>query len=355
MGLSTTAAYGILFTASIMMLVTLLNSLIYSYTLTNQGMENRSEILQGSKNVIEIDRIVYNSSKIEIWGYNKGPYTLDMNSTTLLVNGSVVAFISQAYWYTGEYEKIFVNSSYSLGNYHSIQFKMDVGDNVIASAEKDKIYILNSTGVTAYSYEGSKVWYREIKEPLDISCGKYVYVLNSTEILEYNTSGYYLGSFAENLSIIAIAANATRVYGVSNTTLYIFDSSGNLLNQISISQGKDVAIGKYVYVLEGNEVYAYTSAGTYVYSFTDWRINNATKIAASQSMQGSFIFVLNNYNEILIYQGKEFVQDMELGKLAQNIDIYGKIYISSSGLYAMDMGYGVKIVDEYGNEFYGYL
>ncbi len=355
MGLSTTAAYGILFTASIMMLVTLLNSLIYSYTLTNQGMENRSEILQGSKNVIEIDRIVYNSSKIEILGYNKGPYTLDMNSTTLLVNGSVVAFTSTAYWYTGEYEKIFVNSSYSLGSYHSIQFKMDVGDDVIASAERDKIYILNSTGVTAYSYEGSKVWYKEIEEPLDIAYGKYIYVLNSTEILEYDYSGDYKGSFAENLSIIAIAANDTRVYGISNTTLYIFDSSGNLLNQISISQGRDVAIGKYVYVLEGNEVYAYTSSGTYVYSFTDWRINNATKIAASQSMQGSFIFILNNHNEILIYQDKEFVQDIELEEFAHNIDVYGKIYISSSGLYAMDMGYRVKIVDEFGNEFYGYL
>ncbi len=355
MGLSTTAAYGILFTASIMMLITLLNSLIYSYTLTNQGMENRSEILQGSKNVIEIDRIVYNSSKIEIWGYNKGPYTLDMNSTTLLVNGSVVAFTSQAYWYTGEYEKIFVDSSYFLGDYHSIQFKMDVGDDVIASAERDKIYILNSTGITAYSYEGSKVWYKEIREPLDIACGKYIYVLNSTEILEYDYSGDYKGSFADNFGIIAIAANDTRVYGVSNTTLYIFDSSGDLLNQISISQGRDVAIGKYVYVLEGNEIYAYTSSGTYVYSFTDWRINNATRIAASQSMQGSFIFILNNHNEILIYQSKEFVQDIELEEYAQNIDVYGKIYINSSGLYAMDMGYRVKIVDEYGNEFYGYL
>ena len=355
MGLSTTAAYGILFTASIMMLVTLLNSLIYSYTLTNQGMENRSEIMQGSKNVIEIDRVVYNSSKIEVWGYNKGPYTLDMNATTVLVNGSVMEFNSAAYWYAGEYEKIFVNSSYSLGNYHKIQFKMDVGDDVIASSERDKIYILNSTGVTAYSYEGSRVWYREIKDPLDISCGEHIYVLNSTEILEYNSSGYYLGAFGENLSIIAIAANDTRVYGISNTTLYIFDSSGNLLNQISILQGKDVTIGKYVYVLEGNEIYAYTSSGTYVYSFTDWRINNATKIAASQSMDGSFIFVLNNHNEILIYRGEEFVQDIGLEELAWNIDIYGKIYISSSGLYAMDMGYRVKIVDEYGNEFYGYL
>ena len=355
MGLSTTAAYGILFTASIMMLVTLLNSLIYSYTLTNQGMENRSEILQGSKNVIEIERIVYNSSKIEILGYNKGPYTLDMNSTTVLVNGTLEQFSSSSYWYAGEYEKIFVNSSYSLGNYHPIQFKMDMGDNVIASGEKDKIYILNSTGVTAYSYEGTKVWYKGIKEPLDIACGKYIYILNSTRILEYDYSGNYQGYFAENFSIIAIAANDTRVYGISNNTLYIFDSSGNLLNQVSISQGRDVAIGKYVYVLEGNEVYAYTSSGTYVYSFTDWRITNATKISASQSMQGSFIFILNNHNEILIYQGKDFVQDIELEELARNIDVYGKIYISSSGLYAMDMGYRVKIVDEYGNEFYGYL
>ncbi len=356
MGLSTTAAYGILFTASLMMLVTLLNSLIYSYNLTNQGMENRSEIIQGSKNVIEIDRIVYNSSNIEVIAYNKGPYTLQMNSTSILVNGSYENFtFSSPYWYPGTYEYIFINNSYSLGYYHDIQFKLDINDKTIASAERDKIYLINSTGITAYYYDGTKAWYKKVSSPVDIAIGKYLYILNSTEILEYDFNGNYVGSLAENLSIISIAADNSNIYGISNDSLYIFDSSGNILDEISISNGRDVTLGKYVYVLEGNYIYAYTYSGTYVYSFTDWRITNATKIGSDRNMQGNYVFVLNNNNEILIYHTKNYIQDIQLQETVYDIDIYGKIYLCSSGLYAMDMGYRIKLVDEYGNEFYSFL
>jgi archaellum component FlaF (FlaF/FlaG flagellin family) len=357
MGLSTTAAYGILFTASLVMLSMLLNSLIYSYTLTNQGMENRSQIIQGSKNVIEIDRVVYNSSRVEIIGYNKGPYTLNMNSTSLLLNGSIEDFtFSSPYWYPGAYEYMFISSSYSLGSYHPIQFKIDLGDNTIASTEKDKIYILNSTGVIAYAYSGTKIWYKSISSPIDIaSSDNYIYVLNSTEIIKYDFSGNYVSSFAKDLNITAIAASNTYVYGISNNTLYVFDSSGNTVNQVPISNGKDVAVGKYVYVLEGNSIYAYSYTGDYAYSFNDWRITNATKISTDLNIQGDFVFVLNNRDEILVYKNEEFIQDIELQEITNNIDIYGKIYLCASGLYGMDIGYKVKIVDEYGNEFYGFL
>ncbi|AGB05136.1 putative archaeal flagellar protein F [Aciduliprofundum sp. MAR08-339] len=356
MGLSTTAAYGILFTASLIMFATVLSSIIYSYTITNQGMENRSTLMESAKNVIEMDRVVYNSSKIEIYAINRGPLTLNTSDMSIIVNGTMMNFtFNSPYWFPGNLENFDISTNYTLGTSHEVQFKIDVGDHVIATAERDKIYVLNETSITAYSFLGVRVWSVNIQSPLDVACGSYLYVLNSTEIEMYDFSGNYIKSFAANLSIIAITATENYVYGISNDTLYIFDSTGNLESEVALVNARDVTVGKYLYVLEGNEIYEYTYDGYYITRFTDWRITNATKIGADEHMQGSYIFVLNNHNEILIYENGTFAGEIPLTSLAENIDIYGKIYISAQGVLGMNMGYRVKIVDEYGNEVYGYL
>lgn len=356
MGLSTTAAYGILFTASLIMFATVLNSIIYSYTLTNQGMENRSKLIESAKNVIEVDRIVYNSSKIEIYAINRGPLTLNTSHMSVIVNGTIVNFtFSSPYWFPGNLENFEISTNYTLGSYHQVQFKIDVGDHVLATAERDKLYVLNETSITAYSYLGKKIWSESVESPLDVACGSYLYVLNSTEIQLYDFSGNYIKSFAVNLSIRAIASSQNYVYGISNDTLYIFSSAGTLESEVALANARDVTVGRYLYILEGNEIYEYTYDGYYIAKFTDWRITNATKIGADESMQGSYIFVLNNHNEILIYENGTFVGEIPLSYLAENISIYGKIYICAEGVLGMNMGYRVKIVDEYGNEVYGYL
>ncbi len=356
MGLSTTAAYGILFTASLLMLATLLNSLIYSYALTNQGMENRSEIIQSSKNIEKFERIVYNSSRIEIYAYNEGPLTLNTSHVSVIVNGSVSSFTySSPYWYPGSEEIFDVNTSYSFGEEHSVQFKMDLGNKVIATAEYDKLYVLNESAVAAYFYSGEKAWSVDVNASKDIACGQYLYVLNASEILMYNFNGIYAGTFGAGLNITAIAASENYVYGISNTTLYIFTTTGSILREVTINNARDIAVGAYLYTLVDNTIYEYTYTGTYITSFTDWRITNATKIAADPNMEGSYLFVLNNGNELLVYSNGSYAADIPLAQITKNIDVYGKIYLSTQGVMAMNMGYRVKLIDEYGNEIYGYL
>ncbi len=356
MGLSTTASYAILFTASLLMLSTLLNSIIYSYSMANEGMNNKNEIIEGTGNVIEIDRVIYNSSKIEIIAHNLGPKTLKMDALSIVVNGSIVNFTYQDdYWYPGSKEILRVNGTYDLGDYHKIQFKIGVGNDILATSEWDKIYALTSTSVIAYSYEGDMLWSRDVEEALDIAVDSYLYILNSTRILKYDLNGSYVTSFALNMGIIAIDAYNNSIYAISNSTFYIFDSNGNLIKSVGITDGRDVAVGKYVYVLEGNSVYNYDYSGNSISSFTDSRITNATKIAADWNMQGNYVLILNNHNEILVYENGTYKQEIPLQWEINNLDLYGKIYLSTLGIWGMDIGYRVKLVDEYGNEVYTYL
>ncbi len=356
MGLSTTASYAIIFTASLLMLSTLLNSIIYSYSTVNEGMDNKNEIIEGNSNVIEIDRVIYNSSKIEIIAHNLGPETLEMDAMSVVINGTIVNFTYQGdYWYPGSEKVLRINSTYDLGDYHSIQFKIGVGNEIIASCELDKVYAINDTSVMAYTYKGDMVWIHNVENALDIAVDSYLYVLNSTRILKYDLDGNYVSSFALNLGIIAIDAHNNSIYAISNTTFYIFDSNGNLIKSTGITDGRDLAVGRYVYVLEGNSVYVYDYSGNSVSSFTDSRITNATKITADWNMQGNYIFVLNNHNEILVYENGTYKQSIPLQWEINNLDIYGKIYLSTSGVWGMNMGYRVKMVDEYGNEIYTYL
>ncbi len=355
MGLSTTASYAILFTASLLMLSTLVNSMLYSYYMANEGINNKNEIIEGNDNVIRVDRVVYNSS-IEIVAYNLGPKTLKMDALSIVVNGSVVNFTYVGdYWYPGSKKILKINDTYTLGDYHAIQFKMGVGNDFIASCESDKIYGINSTSVLAYNYEGNIVWSINVQNPLDIAVDSYLYVLNSTRILKYDLNGNYITSFGSNLGLIAIDAYNDSIYAISNTTFYIFNSSGNLLTSVSITQGKDIAVGKYVYILEGNSVYLYDYAGNSISSFTDSRITNATKITADSNMRGNYVLILNNDDEILVYGNRTYKQGIPLEEVVENIDLQGKIYLSTSGIWGMDIGYRIKVVDEYGNEIYTYL
>ncbi len=355
MGLSTTASFGIIFTASLFMLGVLLNSLIYSYANVNQGMEDRVEIIQGSKNIIKIEKIVYNSSQIEIIAWNQGPITLDMSKLSILINGSISSFISSGnYWYPGQRKRFFISSAYSIGNNHDIQFAMDSGARIKASAELDKIYILISNALEVYSFEGDKLWSIGVNSPLDVAVDSYIFVLNSSEILEYDLNGNYVRSFGNGLSIVGIAAYNNHLYAVSSTSFYIFDYNGTQIKSVAITDGKDVAVGSYVYVLRGNTVEKDDYDGNYVSSFSDSRLTNASRIAADRNLGDTF-FVLNNQGEILVYRGNAYLETIALPEECNNIDVYGKIYLSGTGLHAMNLGYRVKLVDEYGNTIYDYL
>jgi len=356
MGLSTTASYAILFTASLLMLSTLVNSMLYSYYMANEGMTNKNEMIEGSANMIKIDRVVYNSSKIEIIAYNLGPKTLEVEDISVVVNGTITNFSFEGdYWYPGTKESLIINSTYDFGSYHTVQFKIDYGDYILASCESDKIYILNRSAVLAYNFEGKKVWNFKVNSPRDLAVGSYLYVLNSTRILKYDLNGNYVSSFGTNLGILSIDVYKGFIYAVSNTTFYIFDQNGTLTKSLTITNGRDIAIGKDVYILSGNTIYIYDYSGNLISSFTDSRITNATCISADWNMAGYYIFILNSHNEILVYQNSTYKDTIPLDCVANNIDIYGKIYVSSSGLWGMDIGYRVKVVDEYGNEIYTHL
>jgi hypothetical protein len=214
---------------------------------------------------------------------------------------------------------------------------------------------LNSTSLLAYNFEGGRLWSVTINSPIDLAVSSHLYVLNSTRILKYDLNGSYVSSFATNLNILAIDTHGNYIYALSNTTFYIFDQNGTLIKSLSISNGRDIAVGRDVYILSGNRIYIYDYSGNSISSFTDSRITNATKISADWNMEGYHIFILNNHNEILVYENGTYEGTISLDCVANNIDIYGKIYLSSSGVMGMDMGYRVKIVDEYGNEIYTYL
>lgn len=355
MGLSTTASFGIVFTASLFMLGIILNSLIHAYTNINEGFEYRNDMLEGQKNVIEIERVIYNSTKIEILAKNNGPKSLKMDKINILINGVIMNFTSTGnYWYPGERKKFFLNSSYSIGENHDIQFIVGAGSDVIASCEKDRVYILTSSGLSIYSYEGGSLMNIEITSPLDVTVDDYIFVLNSTEILVYDLAGNYVRSFAENLGIIGIDAYNGYLYGISSTTFYIFDYDGNEIKSFGVTDGKDVCVGSYVYILEGNSVEKEDYSGNYISKIEDSRITNATKIAADATL-GDILFILNGDDMLLIYRENSYLEAISLEKNVNNVDIYGKIYLSGSELYAMNIGYRVKMVDEYGNEIYAHL
>ncbi len=352
MGLSVTTTYGIIFTASLLMLGTLLNSMIYAYNGFNDGLNNRVSIIENSKNVIKVSRVVYNQTKIEIYAVNKGPKTEDMAKITLLVNGNPVPLNYSGFWYPGEEKVIDVQHNYSQGNYHGVQFNINAKD-IIASAEYDKIYVLNKTEILAYNYDGTLSWFASVKEPRDICVGNYVYILNSTGVSVYSYSGQKIRFFTTgNLS--HIATRGSLLYMINRTKMIITNDTGSVINTVSLSDGKDVSLSSYVYVLDGSKINIYNFDGDYISSIDDSRLNGATNISANTSDE-NILTVLTNYGEILLYQNNSYYGEIPLPVKANNIDLFGKIYLCGSGLYAMDIGFHIKIVDQFGNSVYCYL
>ncbi len=355
MGLSTTAAYSILFVASLLMLGSVVNSLIVSYYAVNQGFQNRQEIIESVKNTISIERIVYNETQLEIFAENQGPQTLEMDKISVVINGTLSTSTSQGnFWFSGERKEIFIATTYDFGDNHDIQFTMAAGEDIVATAAWDKVYTINATTLFAYNYSGEKAWSIAISSPLDLAACNYVFVLNSTEILKYDTSGNYLGSFARNWSLKAIDAFNNTIYAVSTSTLSIMDYNGNPLKNISLTNGKDVCVGKYLYVLDGNVIKKFDLQGNYIGSITDSRLTDPLKIASDYYLPDTLL-VLNGGNEILVYRNGVYKDTIPLEKSYQNIELHGKIYLSGTGIDAMNIGYRVKIVDQYGNEAYDYL
>lgn len=354
MGLSTIAAYGVLFTASVFMMGILLNSVIYSYDESQNGFRNRINIMNHQKNSISITRIVYNTTRIEIYAENEGPNTIDLSKVSIMVNGTMRGFnTSGDYWYPGEFKKFFINTTYEIGGNNGIQFK--VGMDAIATAEQDKIYILNSDGIYSYAYEGPLSWYSNINDGVDCSVSSRVFVLNATGIIEYTLDGTKIGSIVGNNDFIAMDANYNYVYAVNKSAFVIYTFSGNIVASQSMNNGKDVAVGRNVYVLDGNAVKVFNYTGAYLYQITSPYITNATKISSDFENGKDYMIILNNGNQILIFRDGSYVREITLEEKVKNLDIYGKIYVSGNEVWAMNFGYRIKIVDDYGNEVYGFL
>jgi len=354
MGLSVIATYGIVFTASLLMFGMLLNSFLYSYSQFNSGINNKVSIIESTKNVMKIERIVYNQSHIDILAINMGPKTEDLESLTVLVNGTIVPLNYTGVWYPGEELTLKVNyTGYSMGTVHQLQFTVAPGIEPIASAEYDKIYLLNATGIYAYYYSGTLAWHTAVQGPRDLSIGTYIYVLNATGIDVFDLSGQEL-RFLPLANISHIASHGSLLYALNSTSLQVLTDTGTVEKEIGMADGRDVTAGSEVYVLDGTTVKSYNYTGTYLSSFTDSRLYDSTKITAAPNASG-LLFVLTSHGEILAYRGSEYIGSIPLSVQVSDISLYGKLYLCSDGLQAMDIGYPVKLVDEFGNGVYDYL
>ena len=354
MGLSVIATYGIVFTASLLMFGMLLNSFLYSYSQFNSGINNKVSIIENTKNSIKIERVVYNQSYIDIMTTNMGPETVDLEKLTVLVNGSLVSLNYSGAWYPGEELTLVVNhSEYTLGSYHQVQFTVAPGTEPIASAEYDKIYLLNSTGIYAYYYSGTLAWHAAVQGPRDLSVSNNVYVLNATGIEVFNLSGQEL-RFLSLANLSQIASHGSLLYALNSTTLEVLTDTGTITKRIALDDGKDIAVGTELYVLDGTTIKIYNYTGAYISSFTDSRLYDAAKITAATNASG-LLFVLTSHGSILAYRDSDYLTSIPLSVGVRNISLYGKLYLCADGLQAMDIGYAVKLVDEFGNSVYDYL
>ncbi len=357
MGLSTTAAYGIIFTASLFMLGVLLNSILFSFYLANDGMQDRFTLMEGQKNTIKIDRIVYNESRVEIIAENLGPMTISINDTSFLLNGTLSTLQSSGdnMWYPGV-KRIFFSDkhTYSYGDVHDIQFTIAPASTIISTAVLDKVYAITDTELIAYSFEGVKLWSVSLSStPVDLCVGKYVYVSTPTGVFMYTKSGAYAGFFA-NITDAKIDCNKDYVYAVNSTEFIVYNSTGSVISTDNRG-GRDVCIGDRVYVLTRTRVRIYNLTGTYLGFFTSALLTDPLKISADWNMESDTVFVLNNGDEIIVFKNGTYEDTIPLSTVESNIEIYGKIYLSGTGITAMDMGYRIKIVDEYGNSFYDFM
>ena len=357
MGLSTTAAYGIIFTASLFMLGVLLNSILFSFYLANDSMEDRFTLMDGKKNSLRIDRIVYNESRVEIIAENRGPMTISINDTSFLLNGTLSTLQSYGdnMWYPGV-KRIFFsdNHTYSYGNVHDVQFTIAPASTIISVAVLDKVYAITDTELIAYSFEGVKLWSVSLSlTPVDLCVGKYVYVSTSTGIFIYAKDGSYKGFFA-NIRDAKIDCNLNYVYAVNSSEFIVYSATGSIISKDNRG-GIDVCIGDRVYVLTQTRIRIYNLTGVYLGFFTSALLTNPLKISADWNMDSDTVFVLNNGDEIIVFKNETYEDTIPLSTVESNIEIYGKIYLCSTGITAMDMGYRIKIVDEYGNSFYDFM
>ncbi len=355
MGLSVAATYGILFTASLFMLSILLNGLLYSYDQFKSGVDNKISMIENKDNLIKVDRVVMNATHIEIYAINEGPNTLNASQISLIINGTIVNFTSKyEVWYPNEENVLYVNNTWDLGSVHELQFTAFPGGNPIATAEYDKIYTLNSTGVYAFWYSGALGWSRSINGPRDIAVSSSsLYILNTTGII-IMTHDDDITSFFPLYNYTAIAARGPTIYAVNQTTLSIINTTTGAIDNVSINNGKDVAVGKYVFVLENNVIRYYTYSGTYVGSISTGLIA-PRKITASPLQSRDYLLVLNGNGNILLYRNENLKEEISPGIAANNIDLYGKIYLSGTSVYSYDGGYRIKIVDSFGNQIYTML
>lgn len=353
MGLSITATYGIIFTASLMMFGIMLNSLLYAYDQFNSGLGDRMEMIDAHQNSIEVERVVYNSSRIEIIARNGGPYTVSMDKANVIVNGTPLTFDSPPYWYPGMDVRIFVNSSYDIGGEHGVQFCIPF-PGAIATSEYDKIYAINDTSLVAYDYRGVVVWRVTVGEPRDVSVGSYVFFLNSSGIFSYDYDGTQVGFFPLS-GLSSLDSRGPTVYAISSNRLFIVNFTTLQVRTVGISSGRDVAVGHRVYVLENGAIRIFDYSGNSLGVISDSRLAYATRISADWNIAGDYLFALTSDGNVLVYRDGGFVGSIPLERSAGNIDVYGKIYLSGECVDAVNMGYRIKIVDEFGNEAYGLL
>ncbi len=356
MGLSVTVTYGILFTASLFMLSVLLNGLLYSYDQFKSGIDNRINILENKENTIKIDRIVLNATKIEIYAINEGPNTLNTSQLSIVLNGTPANFTAyHSIWYPGESNVLTINSTWDLGTAHMKQFSLFNGKAPIATAEYDKIYILNQTGVYAYYYSGALAWSSAVVGPRDISAtSSSIYVLNTTGILVMNHDGG-ITSFFGNMSFNAIAARGSTIYAVNSSTLAIINATTGDETNIALEDGKDVAVGKYVFVIDGSVIKYYTYTGEYLGEISGGALVNPQKISSSPDSKYNYLVVLNGDGNVLIYKNEALYGIITPQEPVGNISLYGKIYLSGESVLAYDGGFRIKIVDSFGNQMYGEL
>ncbi|NPA75571.1 MAG: archaeal flagellar protein F [Euryarchaeota archaeon] len=356
MGLSVVATYGILFTASLFMLGMLLNGLLYSYDQFKTGVDNKISIIEDKNNLIKIERVVLNGTDLEIYALNRGPNTLNASKISLVINGTPVNFTcTHTVWFPGEENVLSTPVMYDLGAVHTLQFSAFLNDLPIASAEYDKIYALNSSGVYAYYYSGTLAWSRKITEPRDISVSPTaLYVLTAAGIYVMDLDGR-ITSFLSGYSFLAIASRGSTIYAVNSTTLSIINTTTGTVTNVGIYGGKDVAVGTYVFVLTGNSINYYTYTGAYVGTIIGTPLLSPEKIAADPMLTGDYLLVLNGDGNVLVYKNEAYTATIVPNSPVFNIDLHGKIYMSGQSVFAYDGGYRIKMVDSYGNQLYTYL
>ncbi len=390
MGFSVSATMAIFFASFLILFSILYSSVNSAFDDMQTAFDEKYDGLQARSDtsLSIIDTAYYredNSLVIDV--LNTGTTSLDVNCTQLLVDGVLTSSatfqiqgVTTEIWQPNEVLTITLTNP-DIGFSSDVYVRTDGSNNAQLTSPTnitagEKVYIVDGTGIDVFSLDGTYEFTItdtvNTPTPGDVKVyGDYLYVMdNASHVDRFTLDGVWVDSIVYD----AVNTPTPRSIAVDSSYIYVVDdydhidrynrAAGTFVNQLipnggTMTSPMDMSVGAYIFVIDRAsglyQVDRYAldgTGGTMIVGSA--RLANPTDISASSAgLQDTYVYIVNNSREILVFDESGTYQgsvDDGLSSSVRGVDATGKIFVLDgvNGLVTENLGTSIKVVAENG-------